>query len=122
MLTKIESFIVSTKDYDNAIEFFQHYLGLEMPSKGVNMARFELDNFPIYVARADQGSATFISIESDNIVEDYQLLQKRGIEFQEPIKAMKGGDKAAFFRGPAETLFMLYQPSSAASDDAADNI
>ena len=82
------------------------------------MARFELGGFPIFVARADHGSANFISIESDNIDADYDELQRRGIEFQETIKTMKGGDRAAFFKGPAEMLFMLYQPApNAAKND-----
>jgi hypothetical protein len=63
------------------------------------------------VARADNGSATFISIESDDIEADYELLLKRGVEFQGSVETMKGNDRAAFFKGPGDTLFMLYQPS-----------
>ena len=85
------------------------------------MARFEIDEFPVFVARADHGAATFISIETDNIVEDYDILAKRGINFQEPIKTMKGGDSAAFFRGPADTLFMLYQPAPVTADEKDTN-
>jgi hypothetical protein len=40
MLKKIESFIVTDSNYSDAVAFFHDRLGLEMPSKGANMARF----------------------------------------------------------------------------------
>ncbi len=111
MLTKIESFIITSDDFDGALDFFRKKLGFEMSAESEDMARFDLGNIPIFVARSDKGSSSFISIESDNIEADYILLKERGIEFYEPINSMKGGDKVSFFKGPAETEFMLYQPS-----------
>ena len=111
MLKKVESLIVTDDKYDEAIAFFRDKLALEMPLESADMVRFELDGFPIFVARSGQGAGSFVSLESDNIESDYEVLQKRGVEFQEPLNAMKGGDKAAFFRGPAGIVFMLYQPA-----------
>ena len=111
MLKKIESLIVTTDEYSEALAFFKEKLSLSMPSHRENMARFEIDGFPIFLARTEKGVGSFISIETDDIEADFKALQDRGVEFREPIKTMKGGDKAAFFKGPGGMEFMLYQPA-----------
>ena len=109
MLKKVESLIFTDVEYEKAVSFFRDILVLEAPSESPDMAKFELAGFPIFVARAKEGSASFVTLESDDIETDYAVLQKRGVTFQEPINTMKGGDKAAFFMGPAGMHFMLYQ-------------
>jgi catechol 2,3-dioxygenase-like lactoylglutathione lyase family enzyme len=110
MLKRIESLIVTTERFDDALGFFKDKLGLELPSQSDNMARFEIDGFPIFLARTEKGFGSFVSIETNDIEADFKALQERGIEFREPIKSLKNGDKAAFFKGPANMEFMLYQP------------
>jgi hypothetical protein len=110
MLKKIESFIITANNYGQAVEFFKEKLGFQLISENHEMARLELNGFPIFIAGSRDGESIFISIECDDIEADYKLLRKRGIEFGGPINTMKGGDKAAFFSGPARTQFMLYQP------------
>jgi len=112
MLRRIESFIITSEDFDGALAFFKDKLKLAMPAKSEDMARFELESIPIFVARSDKGGGSFISIETDDIEGDYKQLKERGVDFFEPINTMQGGDKVAFFRGPADTEFMLYQPAS----------
>jgi hypothetical protein len=111
MLIKVESLIITSENYDQAISFFKDKLGLEMPTEGQNMVRFELGGFPIFVARSDQGSNAFVSVETDDIETDFKHLKERGIEFPEEIKTLASGDKAAFFGGPVGIDFMLYQPA-----------
>jgi hypothetical protein len=111
MLKKVESLIFTDDKYDEAVEFFRDILVLEMPSESDDMVKFELNGFPIFVARAKEGAASFVTLESDDIESDFAVLKKRGIAFQEPVNTMKGGDKAAFFMGPAGMHFMLYQPA-----------
>jgi hypothetical protein len=115
MLKKVESLIFTDESYDAAVSFFRDTLVLEMPSESNDMVRFELAGFPVFVARAKEGAAAFVTLESDDIETDYAVLQKRGVTFQEPLNTMKGGDKAAFFMGPAGMRFMLYQPAPESS-------
>jgi catechol 2,3-dioxygenase-like lactoylglutathione lyase family enzyme len=111
MLKKIESLIITTENYDEAVGFFRDKLGLALPAQSDDMSRFEIDGFPIFVARSDKGLGSFISIESDSIEADFQALKEKGVEFYEPISTLKSGDRASFFKGPAGTEFMLYQPA-----------
>ncbi len=111
MLKRIESLIITTDKYDDALDFFGRKLGLEMPAQSEEMARFELEQFPIFVARSDKGLGSFISVETDDIDGDYKTLRENGVEFYEPISILKSGDKASFFKGPAGIEFMLYQPA-----------
>ena len=110
MLKRIEALILTTDNYEDSLTFLKDKLGLEMPASDSEMARFELDGFPIFVARSEKGCGSFVSIETDDIEADYRRLQERGVEFHEPIRTLKSGDKASFFKGPADTEFMLYQP------------
>jgi catechol 2,3-dioxygenase-like lactoylglutathione lyase family enzyme len=110
MLKRIESLILTTESYDEAVAFFKDKLGLEMAARDSEMARFELGGFPIFVARSEKGLGSFISIETDDISADYERLLGRGVEFHEPVRVLKSGDKASFFSGPAGAEFMLYQP------------
>jgi hypothetical protein len=111
MLKKIESLIVTSENYDDVVSFFKDKLGFEMPVNGADMTRFELNGFPLFVARSEKGNNLFISIETDNIESDYSVLKEKGIDLPEPVSALKGGDKASFFRGPLGVEFMLYQPA-----------
>jgi predicted enzyme related to lactoylglutathione lyase len=114
MLKKIESLIITTEKYGEAMDFFKRRLGLSMPVSSDEMARFELGGFPIFVAKSEKGLGSFISIETDDIEADYQLLQERGVEFYEPVSVLKSGDRASFFKGPGGIEFMLYQPAERA--------
>ncbi len=109
MLKKIESLIFTAGEFEKAVAFFEEILELPRPYSSENMARFELDGFPIFVARSD-GNSSLITIETDDINADYVRLSDKGIEFKEPVKTLGGGDKAAFFDGPSGSEFMLYQP------------
>jgi predicted enzyme related to lactoylglutathione lyase len=111
MLTRIESLIITTDNYDDAMDFFSKKLGLEMPSQSEEMARFDIGGFPIFVARSDRGLGSFVTVETDDIEADYNRLKEKGVEFYELISTLKSGDKASFFRGPGNTEFMLYQPA-----------
>jgi hypothetical protein len=110
MLKKIESLIITSDKYSEAISFFRDKLRFEIPVEGADMARFELNGFPIFVAKSDNGSCTFISIETDDIENDYRLLGEKGVVFPNGISALKNGDKASFFSGPVGIQFMLFQP------------
>ncbi len=48
MLKKIESLIITSDKYDEAISFFKNKLGFEIPIEGADMARFELNGFPVF--------------------------------------------------------------------------
>jgi predicted enzyme related to lactoylglutathione lyase len=112
MLKKIESIIFTSDKHGEAISFFEEKLGFNKPSQSQNMARFELAGFPIFIARSEKGSGAFISIETNDIESDSRILKERGVEILEPISSLKGGDKAAFFKGPVNIDFMLYQPAA----------
>jgi hypothetical protein len=114
MLKKIESLIITADKYDEAISFFKDKLGFEIPVEGADMARFELNGFPVFVAKSDSGSCTFISLETDDIESDCRLLKEKGVEFPEGISSLKNGDKASFFGGPVGIQFMLFQSMAAA--------
>ncbi len=113
MLKKIESLILTSDKYEDSISFFRDKLGLEMTHAVDNMSQFSLDGFPLFLARANGGSGVFISIETDDIEKDFEMMENNGIEFREPIKVFESGDKSAFFKGPAGSEFMLYQPEPA---------
>ena len=79
MLKKVESLIFTDDKYDEAVAFFRDTLVLEIPSESSDMVKFELNGFPIFVARAKEGAASFVTLESDDIESDYAVLQKRGM-------------------------------------------
>jgi predicted enzyme related to lactoylglutathione lyase len=110
MLKKIDSLIYTTENYDEAVAFFQEKLGLGIGERDDDLARFEVDGFPIFVARAEKGVGSIVSIESDDIAADHKRLEEKGVEFHGPVSTLKSGDKASFFSGPAGAEFMLYQP------------
>jgi catechol 2,3-dioxygenase-like lactoylglutathione lyase family enzyme len=111
MLKRIESLIITTENYQQALEFFKEKLGLDLPAQSDDMARFEIAGFPIFIARSEEGLGSFISIETDDIESDFAKFKERGVEFYEQINTLKGGDRASFFKGPGNTEFMLYQPA-----------
>lgn len=94
--------------------FFKDKLELKISSHDENMARFEIGSFPIFMAKSERGSGSFISIETDDIEADYTMLSERGIEFREPVIETGDGGKVCFFKGPGDTEFMLYQAPHAA--------
>jgi predicted enzyme related to lactoylglutathione lyase len=110
MLKKIESFIIATSQYEAVSEFFADILRLEASAFERNYAIFELDGFPIYIARSP-ANISYLSIETDDIESDFKALTERGAEFFEPIHFLENGDRAAFFRAPGGFEFMLLQPT-----------
>jgi hypothetical protein len=110
MLKKIESFIIATTHYNEISEFFENILCLEASAFESNYAIFELDGFPIYIARSP-ANISYLSIETDDIESDFKELAERGAEFFEPIHFLENGDRAAFFRAPGGFEFMLIQPT-----------
>ena len=108
MLKKVDSFIIATSEFLKASEFFADILELT-PTYESNYAKFELDGFPIFLARS-AGNMSYISIETDDITGDYKVLREKGADFVEPIHILENGDKAAFFRSPGGFEFMLYEP------------
>jgi len=122
MLKKVESLIVTSETYEEVVDFFREALGLEMPASSDNMSQFGIKGFPIFVARCNIGSGYFISIESDDIRADYQEMLKKGVKFLDPIMALKNGDLATFFKGPANMDFMLYQPAADGGTAGPENL
>jgi predicted enzyme related to lactoylglutathione lyase len=110
MLKKVESFLIATTRYKEVTDFFAEVLRLEATALESNYAMFELGGFSIYVAPSP-ANISYLSIETDDIENDFKMLAERGAEFFEPVHFLENGDRAAFFRTPGGFEFMLFQPA-----------
>jgi catechol 2,3-dioxygenase-like lactoylglutathione lyase family enzyme len=118
------------KDYDKCFKFYTEKLGLEAAfdiegcygsfkvAEGIEgLAIFTSDFMAPAVGNADKAQPTncrekmMVSFEVPNVVETYQELKVKGVEFiNEPTDMPDWGMRTVHLRDPEENLIELYTP------------
>ena len=90
------------KDYDNAKEFYEKVLGMEIISTSENETHFKKGNMNFYMERSDSGS-TFFEFKVDDVKAARAELEKEGCKVTQEYS-----DKSIMIADPFGMKFHIW--------------
>jgi catechol 2,3-dioxygenase-like lactoylglutathione lyase family enzyme len=115
MITGTDFLVMHTNDFDKAIDFYEHTLGLPLSTRYGKMpgAEFETGNLTIAVMQSDAFGMEYrtttnpLALRVDDVHAVRTELEAKGVEFA-PETIDSGVCHMAFFRDPDGNALMLH--------------
>ena len=108
---------IQVKDYDQAVDFYENVLGMELIHGDDNETEFRCGEVTIYIERSDEGN-TFFEFKVDRIVEAVTRLKKLGCKATDV--STPEGMRSYIIHDPYGLKFHLWEEDKDDTDESSD--
>lgn len=118
MITSVDTYLIVTRAYPDAVRFHREALGLPVAFELPGATVFDAGGLTITVTRSETDLPPLLSFYVDDLPAALAQLRERGHEPESPPDALGDGAMVATIRAPGGARYGLFQPPVESSEEA----